>query len=173
MTARKNLTKALGPPASEAGGADHFEPHVPGVDYGVLDDLVGYGVRRAQIAIHEDFVASLAPWSFTPQRFSALTVISLNPRLKLTELADVLGIARSGAVILVDALAEMGYVERHPSPDDKRAYGLLMTPKGNEDLARITAAVRAHDARIARRLKGDEAQALMDMLNRIAGFAGR
>jgi DNA-binding MarR family transcriptional regulator len=167
-TANKGVGKK--PLAAEVGQADHFEPHVPGIRYGVLDELVGYAVRRAQIAIYEDFVASLAPWNITPQRFSALTIISLNPRLKLTELADVLGIARSGGVILVDALAEMGYVERHPSPDDKRAYGLALTPKGEKDLADITRAVRAHDARVAQKLSAGEVGELMRTLNRIAGF---
>ncbi len=169
--AKKISPRLLASEVGEVPKGDHFDPHVPGIRYGVLDELVGYGVRRAQLAIYEDFVESLATWGITPQRFSALTIVSLNPRLKLTELADVLGIARSGAVTLVDALAEMGYVERHPAPDDKRAYGLLMTAKGTKDLAEITSAVRAHDARIAQQLAPGEAKQLMQTLNRIAGFA--
>lgn len=121
--------------AAETGLTGRFDPHVPGIRYGVLDELVGYSVRRAQIAIYEDFIKALAPWSFTPQRFSALTISSLNPRLELTHLADILGIARSGAVTLVDALADMGYVERHPSPGDRRAYSLAMTERGACELA--------------------------------------
>ncbi len=38
-------------PACEAGVGGHFEPHVPGIRCGVLDELVDYSVRRAQIAI--------------------------------------------------------------------------------------------------------------------------
>ena len=149
--------------------ADHFEPHVPGIDYGVLDTLLGYGVRRAQLLIYEDFVATLAPWSITPQRFSALTVISRNAQLKLTQLARILGIARSGAVLLVDALATMGYVERVPSPDDRRAYGLVLTPKGVDDLKVITEAVCEHDRRIGARLAPEESFELMRLLRRVAG----
>jgi DNA-binding MarR family transcriptional regulator len=172
---KKPADKSTGkkrPPGGEVGES-HFDPHVPGIRYGVLDTLVGYGLRRAQIAIYEDFVESLGPWGITPQRFSALTIISLNPRLKLTELADVLGIARSGAVILVDALAEMGYVERHPSPDDKRAYGLGLTTKGLKDLAEITQVVATHDAKFAQRISSTELRELMHMLDRIAGFEGK
>jgi DNA-binding MarR family transcriptional regulator len=149
--------------------ADHFEPHVPGIDYGVLDTLVGYGVRRAQIVIYEDFVATLAPWNITPQRFSALTVISRNGSLKLTQLARILGIARSGAVLLVDALAAMGYVERRPAPGDRRAYGLALTPKGQSDLQVITQAVCEHDQRIAAPLTSDETAQLARLLRRVAG----
>lgn len=148
---------------------DHFEPHVPGIDYGVLDSLLGYGVRRAQLLIYEDFVATLAPWHITPQRFSALTVISRNAQLKLTQLARILGIARSGAVLVVDALAAMGYVDRQPSPDDRRAYGLVLTPKGRTDLQAITEAVCEHDRRIAGRLSAPESQELMRLLRQVAG----
>lgn len=148
---------------------DHFEPHVPGIDYGVLDSLVGYGVRRAQIVIYEDFIRTLAPWSITPQRFSALTVISRNASLKLTELARVLGIARSGAVLLVDALAAMGYVERQPAPGDRRAYGLALTPKGASDLKAITAAVCEHDRRMVAALSAEDALQLARLLRQVAG----
>src|SRR3546814_5503574 len=67
----------------------HFDPHVAGIEYGALDSLVGYAIRRAQILIYEDFLAALQPWDITPQRFSALTLIAANARLKLTELAQI------------------------------------------------------------------------------------
>ena len=140
------------------------EPHAPGVDCGVLDTLVGYSVRRAQMAIHDDFVLALAPWHMTPQRFSALTIISRNANLKLTQLAHILGIARSGAVLLVDALAAMGYVERRPSPQDRRAYGLALTPKGVVDLRAITEAVHEHDRRIAACMSADDLHQLTRLL---------
>ncbi len=143
------------------------ETHLPGIDYGVLDTLVGYGVRRAQLVIHEDFVQTLAAWNITPQRFSALTVIARNAGLKLTHLAHILGIARSGAVLVVDALAAIGYVERQPSPADRRAYGLALTERGQADLTAITEAVCAHDRRMVSRLDAGEARELMRLLRQV------
>ena len=46
-------------PRRPAARGEHFDPHVPGVQYGALDDLVGYAIRRAQILIYEDFLAAL------------------------------------------------------------------------------------------------------------------
>lgn len=154
-------------PGSSPG--EPFVPHVPGIDYGVLDSLLGYALRRAQIVIYEDFVRTLSPWSITPQRFSALTVISCNPSLKLTQLAHILGIARSGAVLVVDALAAIGYVERQPAPDDRRAYGLALTAKGRQDLEAITQAVCEHDRRMAAGLQPEEVPQLMRLLRQVAG----
>lgn len=151
------------------GAGESFVPHVPGIAYGVLDSLLGYALRRAQIVIYEDFVRTLSPWNITPQRFSALTVIASNPSLKLTQLARILGIARSGAVLVVDALAAMGYVERQPAPDDRRAYGLALTSKGRDDLDVITRAVCEHDRRMAAGLTADEVPQLMRLLRQVAG----
>ena len=152
--------------APDPNGA-HFEPHLPNVDYGVLDSLVGYAIRRAQIRIYEDFVASLAAWHITPPRFSALQIISRNPDLKLTDLAQILGIARSGAVLLVDALEAMGLVNRVPSHTDRRAFGLALTDAGKQTLKDATAAVCAHDARIAAALSADERASLRNMLEKL------
>ena len=146
---------------------EHFEPHVPHVDYGVLDSLVGYAIRRAQIRIYEDFVASLAEWNITPPRFSALQIIARNPQLKLTDLARILGIARSGAVLLVDALEAMELVERLPVPTDRRAYSLVLTDNGRRTLQAATDAVCAHDARIAAGLTGDEQVLLRGLLEKL------
>ena len=151
-------------PPSEEG---QFNPRVPGVDYGVLDQLLGYSVRRAQIVMYEDFIASLAPWQVTPPRFSALVIISRNAGLKLTELANILGIARSGAVALIDSLEGLGHVERRPSPTDRRALGLFMTPKGEQDLVAIIEAVQAHDRRAAGSLTAAEFAQLNLLLSKV------
>lgn len=149
-----------------------FNPHVAGVDYDVLDRLVGYGIRRAQIAIYDDFIRALAPWDMTPPRFSALTIIARNPDLKLTELADVLGIARSGAVLLINTLEQMALVERRPAPADKRAWGLHLTAQGTATLAQISQAVVEHDARMAAHLSARERQTLLRLLRKLARIDG-
>lgn len=154
-------------PRRPAARGEHFDPHVAGVEYGALDSLVGYAIRRAQISIYEDFLAALAPWDITPQRFSALTLIAANAQLKLTDLARILGIARSGAVQLVDQLQEMGYVARREAVADKRAYALALTTAGRRAHASITRAVQAHDQRISAQLSDTERRQLIALLGRL------
>ena len=162
--------RALGSPTSvELTATEAFNPQVPGVHYGVLDTLVGYAIRRAQIKLYEDFIATLAPWDITPPRYSALVIIANNPGLKLTDLARILGIARSGAVMLIDALEGMGYVARLPARSgDRRAHALELTSKGEGDLQAIVEAVVEHDRRMTRALNDDERHTLVGMLQRIS-----
>jgi DNA-binding MarR family transcriptional regulator len=141
-----------------------FVAHVPGVQYGVLDSLMGYAIRRAQIKTYETFIVALEPWGITPPRFSAMVIVSLNPGLKLTQLAKIMGIARSGAVILVDALEELGYMERQPAPEDRRAFSLALTEKGKQDLVQISQIVTEQDKQVIEPLSGDEKQELHRLL---------
>jgi len=146
---------------------ESFEPHVRGVDYGPLDALVGYAVRRAQISIYIDFYHSLSRWGITPKRYSALTLIARNPGMMSSRLASLLGIARSGAVVLTRALEALGYVERATSATDARAHALALTPLGRRVLKRIDAAVAEHDHRVSSRLSDAERATLIELLARL------
>jgi DNA-binding MarR family transcriptional regulator len=158
----------LAEPLPDGDDAIRFDPHVPGIDYGVLDNLVGYGVRRAQLMIYDDFIRALSRWEITPPRFSALTVIANNPGLKLTDLSNILAIARSGSVLLINALEQNGLVERRSSPTDRRAYGLHLTKRGKATLDEISRAVIEHDARISAPLQPEERATLLRLLRKLA-----
>jgi len=153
--------------ASRRNRQEHFDPHIEGVSYGQLDHLIGYAVRRAQIRLYEDFADTLQPWSITPQRFSALTLIHNNPCIKPTELARAMGIARSGVVIILDWLEAAGYVRRVGEQSDKRTLALEVSTAGERALAAITAAVVAHDSKMSARLDPSEKQQLMMLLDRL------
>jgi len=98
--------------------------------------------------------------------------VSLNPGLKLTQLAAILGIARSGAVIVVDALEELGYMTREPAPDDRRAFSLTLTDKGRDDLVKLTDVVRQQDAEVGQALTTAEQQMLHTLLLKLCGNPG-
>lgn len=144
-----------------------FERRVPDIDYGVLDELVGYALRRAQIAIYEDFEAALGPVAITPQRFSAMVVIAGNPGITQRTLGRVLGIARSGVVQVVHGLQEQGWVTREAHGSDARAWLLKLTADGRSSLTTARRKVRTHDARVSRRLTPDERAQLIALLDRL------
>jgi DNA-binding MarR family transcriptional regulator len=67
---------------------------VPGLDYDVLDELLGYSLRRAQVAMFIAFHEATRGMDITPPRFTALVIIGANPGIRQTVLGNVLGIAR-------------------------------------------------------------------------------
>jgi DNA-binding MarR family transcriptional regulator len=124
-----------------------FNPHVEGIRYGVLDELVGYAIR--QLVVFDHFQAALNDYHITPQRFSALVIIAENPGLTQTRLAEILGIARSGAMTIIRALEEMGYVEQETNDDDRRSVRIWISRKGSAALHKLIEKVREHDREIS------------------------
>ncbi len=143
---------------------------VPGVDYGPLDGLLGYALRRAQNALYLDFYRATAAWDVSPQRFAALVLISRNPGLRQSLLAQAMGLHRSGALRLTDWLTAQGWAERRDAPDDARAWGLHLTPAGKRRLVTLEAAVAAHDRALLAAL-GEQGAPLKAALDRLAWAA--
>jgi DNA-binding MarR family transcriptional regulator len=149
--------------------AEGFVPHIPGIDYDILDELMGYALRRAQIVLYEDFDRSLLGTGLTPQRFAALVIIGANPGLSQTRLGHILGIARSGAMVLTDWLEQERLAERRSRDGDRRTHGLHLTATGEASLKTWKSTVRAHDRRMASRLTDSERRELNRLLAKLAG----
>lgn len=147
-------------------GTLQYNARIEGINYDILDDLVGYAVRRAQLSIYEDFAVSLAEEDITPQRFSSLVIISSNPGISQTRLAEVMGIARSGVVSIIDRFEKIGFVVRQAS-DDRRSYNLHLTKLGEKQLQRYKKAVKQHDDRIAQALTDAQKKQLRTLLNKL------
>lgn len=144
----------------------HFNARVEGIEYDVLDELIGYAVRRAQLCIYEDFAAAMDADGITPQRFSSLVIVENNPGISQTRLAEVMGIARSGVVAIIDGFEQQGLVERQAS-DDRRSYSLTLTKAGTRQLKRYKEAVKAHDDRISAALTAVEKKQLRALLRKL------
>jgi DNA-binding MarR family transcriptional regulator len=143
---------------------------VPGLDYGVLDDLLGYALRRAQNALYLDFYRATAELDVSPQRFAALVLVGRNPGMRQGLLAQAMGLHRSGALRLTDWLTGRGWVERRDDAEDARRWGLFLTAAGKRQLAVLERRVRTHDERLMSEL-GERAARLKADLERLAEIA--
>ena len=87
---------------------------------GLLDERLGYFVRRAQVWIFQDFIAQLSALDLRPAQFSVRAVIAANAGLSQAELAGTLGIERARLVRLLHRLERRGLTQRLPSNADGR-----------------------------------------------------
>jgi DNA-binding MarR family transcriptional regulator len=137
------------------------------VDLGLLPGLIGYALRRAQLAVFQDFHRHFAAADIRPAQFSVLVVLRHNPGLRATRVAAALGIKRTNFVPLFDGLAARGLVERRPVKGDRRASALFLTEAGAATLARLERLVGEHEAKFAARLGPDGRYQLMGLLHRL------
>ena len=144
-------------------------PYVKGVDYDVLDDLLGYSLRRAQVAMFLAFHEATRGEDITPPRFTSLVVIGANPGISQAVLGSVLGIARSGAKMLVDWMEEHRFVERRKHDADARAWGLHLTRDGERFVKAMKRRVVEQDHAHAAKLQPAERRELLRLLAKLAG----
>ena len=140
---------------------------VNGIEYLDLEQHLGYALRRAQVASFDAFHRATAGARITPPRFTALVILQANPGISQTMLGEVLGTARSGAMLLADWLEAQGFAERRHRPDDGRAWGLYLTPKGQRLTEKLRHSVREHDRRFAARINAAERRALLRLLGKL------
>jgi DNA-binding MarR family transcriptional regulator len=136
-------------------------------DFGLLTELIGYQVRRAQVVVFQHFAEAFAALALTPGQFGALVLIQANPGLSQSALGAALGVDRSTVVPLIDRLEGRGLVVRAASPKDRRSHALQLSPAGAALLAQAETRVRAHEATIAGRLSEAERRTLLTLLSRI------
>lgn len=141
------------------------------VDLGPLPGLIGYALRRAQLAVFQDFHRHFADAEIRPAQFSVLVVLKQNPGLRATHVASALGIKRTNFVPLFDGLQARGLVERRPVKGDRRVSALFLTGAGTETLARLEALVAVHEAKFAARLGAEGRYQLMGLLHRLTESA--
>ena len=129
-----------------------------------LADQLGGLLRRLRRAQAD----RLKPLGLTPAQERALRVIARSPEpLRMTELADRLGIVPRSVTTVIDTLEEAGLVSRETDPRNRRAILLRLTERGDgvrEELR--TARVRAAEELFAP-LTEPERESLAGLLARL------
>ncbi|MBL6931488.1 MAG: MarR family transcriptional regulator [Rhodospirillales bacterium] len=142
------------------------------VDWGMLDDLVGFHLRRAQSVVFDHFMRVIKDERITPGQFGVLTLIEENPGLNQSRLAGALGIERSTMVAVINVLEERDLVKRQESTADRRSYVLSLTRQGKALLGVVNGKVCDHEQQITAALNGSEKEVLVDLLKKISGSLG-
>jgi DNA-binding MarR family transcriptional regulator len=118
------------------------------IDLGPLPHLVGYMLRRAQLAVFQDFWRGYEPFDIRPAQYAVLIVIERNPGLRQSQISSALNIKRANLVALLDSLETRGLAKRVPVVSDRRSYALHLTEDGTALMRRLAEVNAAHEARV-------------------------
>jgi DNA-binding MarR family transcriptional regulator len=155
--------RALKPKSAPADGLTRSR----NVDQGILEDLLGYNMRRAYLCIIAHFQEKMASYQLRPAEFSLLAVLGANSGTTPKQLAQALDIAPPNLVMLIDRMEKRGLVGRETNPNDRRSHALNLTESGRDLLGRAekTAAKMELDGTTG--LTALERSQLMDLLKKI------
>jgi DNA-binding MarR family transcriptional regulator len=110
----------------------------------------------------------LAPLGLTPAQERALRIITRSDEpLRMTELADRLGIVPRSLTTVVDALEEAGLVRREIDPSNRRAILLRLTGQGTAVRDELREARRRAAEDLFAPLPDDDRELLVNLLTRL------
>lgn len=118
---------------------------------------------RLLVAVSARSLAAVEDRVTLPQ-FRMLVVLSMRGATKLVALADLLQVAPSTAMRMVDRLIAAGLADRQVNPDNRRETLLRLTDEGRRTVVDVTARRRAEIAAIVERLGPGQRAALVEAL---------
>lgn len=95
-----------------------------------FDDLLGYHLRRASVALMTGMAEALAPRRLKPSEASILAAIEANPAISQSALGRLIGVKRANVGPAIMELIDRKLVIR--AQRDGRSLGLTLTPAGLE-----------------------------------------
>jgi DNA-binding MarR family transcriptional regulator len=137
------------------------------VDFGILL-AAGYQefVRQLREAMAADGFDDLG-------RSAGYVLRALDGRpMTVSALAERLEISKQGAGQIVDEMDRRGYIDRRPSPEDRRARLLHLSPRGQRALSTARRFHRRYERQLARQHGAEAVAAVRGVLTGVVGEDG-
>jgi DNA-binding MarR family transcriptional regulator len=116
----------------------------PAVVLGSLLEIINHGIdRREEAAFAEGDFAGL-----TSTQIHYLDAVRHCRDATVTRVAESMGLSKASVTLAVDRLSTAGFLEKKPSPTDRRSSTIVLTPRGR----RIVEKHEAVYVDVARRL---------------------
>jgi DNA-binding MarR family transcriptional regulator len=138
----------------------------PELMFAELDSLLGYLLRRAQGAMHRDFLTAVAAFGLTQKQAAALWLIQANGGVSQVEVAAALGMDRATMMAVTDRLEDRGFVTRKRSSVDRRRQELYLTPSGQTTLRKCKTRIAEHEEKFRAMFTAPELAALLGALRK-------
>lgn len=144
-----------------------------GVEDTVLGTLIGYRMKRAYMQIQPQAQRALAEDDLRVVSFSCLSIITDNPGIVQSELAESLQMERSNLVVIIDELEERGLIARKKVPTDRRRYALNATLRGRHLRDRAAKRVKEAEDEVIGHLEDEDRARLLAVLERLESGRAR
>ena len=138
----------------------------PELMFAELDGLLGYLLRRAQGAMHRDFLVAVSDFGLTQKQAAVLWLIQANGGVSQVEVAAALGMDRATMMAVTDRLEDRGFVTRKRSQSDRRRQELYATPSGQSTLRKCKVRIAEHDEKFRAMFSPAELAALIGALKK-------
>ncbi|WP_279482390.1 MarR family winged helix-turn-helix transcriptional regulator [Aureimonas sp. SK2] len=132
----------------------------------VLDDLLGYHLRRASLLDLACFAQALGD-EIKPVGFTVLCLIRETPGITAAEIGRQARLQRANLAPMLAEFDTKGWIERRPDAEDQRIQHLHLSPAGEDAVSGWRARVEAQEELTFAALTPKEREVLRQLLSRI------
>ncbi|MFD2046577.1 MarR family winged helix-turn-helix transcriptional regulator [Ornithinibacillus salinisoli] len=132
-----------------------------------LSQSYGFLFGKVLQQMENKFAETLTPFNIDARQYGVLLFIMENPYSSQKDISERLQIDRTTMVSHVDHLETLGFVERTKNPNDRRAYSLMITEKGNNVLETCWGLLTNTESEVLSPLNKQEKHILKDILIKI------
>ena len=137
-----------------------------GVEFGLLGESIGPGVRLLRNLLSSRIVVAFEPFGLRSGTFSTMALISANPGCSQSDIAKHIGTDKSIVVAIVDDLEQRGFAERKRSTQDRRRNALTLTAEGEALMQQMHKLGQAVEKPIRAKLSRQEIAQLISLTQR-------
>jgi DNA-binding MarR family transcriptional regulator len=172
MRANEGTSRTVADDEAVAANAESTSsPFDEAVQFGILEELVGFHLRLADDRTFENFARGLGPDRLWPGCFTMLTLIVNNPGITQITLSRASGRDKSSVTKDLRYMEDAGLIRRVRLSEDRRSYASFVTQEGAELSERLTREVKAHSTRLTS-IIGEDRKALLlailkDLINNL------
>lgn len=144
-----------------------LNPETPALDRNWLQQLVGYHLRMAHLALYRDFAAAVTDYDLTQKQLAALELIATNPGASQVDIANALSMDSATMMSMVKRLLSRGLIERRASKIDRRRHEIRLSAQGAATLDSVHSIIDRHEDSFLDVLSADERAQLITLLRRL------
>lgn len=134
-----------------------------------LGATLGHRLAQAAVAAHAVFAQQVGEvLDLRPVEFTILALVHEHPGLSSARLAQILSVSPPNITVWIDRLVGRGWVQREPSPTDRRERLLRTTGEGARLAAEATARLVAGEREAFSHLTPGERAILGELLHKLA-----
>jgi MarR family transcriptional regulator, temperature-dependent positive regulator of motility len=138
------------------------------IDYGPLDQYLGFYVRRLYDNYRKHFTAKAGDMDVQPREAAALVIMSLNPGLTPTELSVALALDGAQVTGMLNLFESRQLLERRISSSDARSRLVSLTAAGEAMVTRLYEFLGHFDQQFnSQSLSEDELRQLLGLLAKL------
>lgn len=137
------------------------------IDLGLLPELIGYHLHRAEIASYREFIKGFHKPKYTPKQFSVLILARANPGTSQIAIGKALGMDRATTMTVIDKLQAEKLLTREQSKGDRRKQEINLTNKGVSVTERLVQHAKNHEIMLKTHLTEWEAATLSKLLVKV------